>query len=249
MRYLSWAFVTSLVLTGAGKLAAEETVPLSGTGDATLQSLVFDGQADTDAVYWRGWGYRGWGYRPYGFWRPFAFRPYFYRPFAYRPYFYGYPAYASYYAPSYYVPSYAAPVYSYYVDPCSADVPSMPDAVVLGSSSQARGPIFQTPSRKPAQTTRPPTPPGIDDTYTYDGGPSQPLPLPGQDAAPTFDKQRPTVPLSGTLVSIPSRPARYTFPAYGETAPSPKPAQATPPRFVPRMADTTRIAYPAYGER
>jgi hypothetical protein len=267
MRYLNWVFVASFVLAGTGKLTAQDTVRLGGTGDATVQSLVFDGQAETESVYWRGWGYRSWGYRPYGgFYRPYAYRPYFYRPYAYRPYFYGYGyrpyyAYASsygyapyasaYYAPSYYyVPSYSAPVYSDYLNPCTAEEPAMPNAVVLGSSSYTRGPIFPTPPRAPAMIQRPTVRADSNDgTYPYDGGPSQPMPLPGQDGAPALDKKRPTVPLDGTLVSIPSRPARSTFPAYGETALSPRPAQAAPLQFVSKTAGTARVAYPAYGDR
>jgi hypothetical protein len=266
MQRFGWtALAVALMLAGTGKSQAQDTIRLGGTGDAAVQSLEFDGQADTEQVYWRGGGYRGGyrggfyrggfyggyrggyygGYRG-GFYRPYIYRPYFaYRPF-YRPFGYGYGY--GYYSPSYsYAPSYdyGSPAYSYYVNPCATDAPNIPNATVLGSSSYAQGPVFQTPSKS--------SPEYGNGTYPYDGGPGQPMPLPAADGpAPTFQQKRPTVPLDGKQVSIPGKAAKYTYPAYGETVPqpSPTPPQATPLRVVSNpAAQTVRVSYPAYGDR
>jgi hypothetical protein len=103
MQRFNWAALAiALILAGTSVSQAQDTIRLGGTEDATVQSLVFDGQADTEQVYWRGGGFYR---RPYvGFYRPY-YRPYAFRPyFAYRP-FYGYRAYA--FASSY--PNYFTP--------------------------------------------------------------------------------------------------------------------------------------------
>jgi hypothetical protein len=85
-----------------------------------------------------------------------------------------------------------------------------------------------------------------DGTYFYNGGPSQPtpLPVPERGTPPTFEPKRPTVPLNGELVSVPDKAPKYSYPAYGETV------QRDPIRLVSGAAkQTIRVAYPAYGER
>jgi hypothetical protein len=264
------ALAAALVLAAGAKVSAQDTVRLVGTGDATVQSLLFDGQADTEPVYYRGWrgyhgwgGYRGWGYGGWGhrgwgyagFYRPYIYRPFVYRPYygyrafyGYAPYFYGYTPYAyNYYSPSYYAP----PVYSYYVNPYAADIPVLPGAVVLGTSSYGQRSVFQTFPKTPQVDLQPLLPPQSGaGTYHYDGGPSQLTPLPSQDGVPALEPKRPTVPLDGRLVSIPGRTAKHSYPAYGEAAPAPTPAQTTPLRMVATgAANQVPVSYPAYGER
>jgi hypothetical protein len=87
------------------------------------------------------------------------------------------------------------------------------------------------PDMPPAGTPLPPG--GSDGTYPYDGGPSNPVPLPGPRAVPTTPTPsapttgpRPVAPAKGSLlVSYPPRPAAapasrpasgFAYPAYGE---------------------------------
>src|SRR4051812_34651912 len=85
-RFALAGVAAALVLIGSGKSRADDTdtLRLGGTGDAKVQSLVYDGDADTEEVYLRRWGGGwggGWGFRPrigigVGFHRPFLFRPF-----------------------------------------------------------------------------------------------------------------------------------------------------------------------------
>jgi hypothetical protein len=56
-------------------------------------------------------------------------------------------------------------------------------------------------------------------TYPYNGGPSAPVPMPGEPA-PASAPKRATVPLQGRFVSLPAQPTqpatRFAYPAYGE---------------------------------
>jgi hypothetical protein len=177
---------------------------------------------DTELVH-------GWrrGYYGYGFYRPYYYPRYYGPGFSYyysRPFYsYGYAyyrpfVYSSYYAPYYYAP----PVYysPYYWCPISDSSPAMPYAASTGTSYTVLRPEPATPPTlmpfpKPyADSTMPtPTNPG---TYPYDGGPRNPVPMPGaQPVAP----QR-TVPLEGKAVSLPRTESKYTYPAYGESRPA-----------------------------
>jgi hypothetical protein len=290
MQRIGWtASAAVLVLVGASVSHGQETVLLGGTGDATVHNLLFDGQAETEPVFyrgwggvrwggwgrgwggwggrgwgWGGWGWRGWGWGGWGrvgFWRPWVARPWIARPWVVRPWgFWG----------AGFGPSFGSAPYFYSSSPgvydCSASAYGYPDydaysvdnsvvtsnAVVLGSSSYVRPPIFPTPPKSPttnARVSAPVAPKKHDGTYFYDGGPAHPTPLPGQDSGPGIEK-RPTVPLDGRLVSIPSQPARYAYPAYGETAPAPAPPRPTPLKIASNpTAQTTPISYPAYGDR
>ena len=173
---------------------------------------------------------RGGGYRPYaGFYRPYVYRPFAYRPyyafrpyFAYRPYAYSYYNPGYYYAPSYYGSyDYPPPAYGYYVNPIVANIPTMPNAVVLGSSSYTQGPIFQTQAPPQGRTLLPP-PRNDDGTFPYDGGPNVPMPVPANDGTtPTFRQKRPTVPYEGKLVSIPvQQPTKNSYAACGDKTPA-----------------------------
>jgi hypothetical protein len=62
--------------------------------------------------------------------------------------------------------------------------------------------------------------PNADDTFPYDGGPTNPVPLPSQQ---TSEDARPTLRPGETLVSVPnqreakkSSSGKWNFPAYGE---------------------------------
>jgi hypothetical protein len=57
--------------------------------------------------------------------------------------------------------------------------------------------------------------PREDGTFPYNGGPQQVVPTP-QDTAPSSAPR--TVPLEGRSVSLPKAKAKWTYPAYGETA-------------------------------
>lgn len=254
MRRIGWtALAAALLLTWAGKAQAQDTIRLGGTGDAKVQSLVYDGQANTELTHWGGWrgGHWGhWGYHAH-FYRPWVgYRPYWgYRPYyayGYRPYAYWPRYYSSYYAPSYY---YYPPTTSCYVEPISIDPQTAPTGVVLGSSSYAQPPVIARPANSPI--LRLPPPARDDGTYPYDGGPVRPMPMPGPDEAAPMQQKRPTVPLDGKLVSLPSqRTSTYTYEAYGET--SPPPSVATSPARVASTTSTPgtiRVSYPAYGER
>src|SRR5262245_24661886 len=70
MQSFSWAALAAVMLLASTSIAnAQETTLLGGTGEATVQSLLFDGRADTEQVYYRGWGgHRGWGWGGYRGW-------------------------------------------------------------------------------------------------------------------------------------------------------------------------------------
>jgi hypothetical protein len=119
-----------------------------------------------------------------------------------------YQPYSSYYSPYYnYYPS-----NGYYCPLNGASV--MPYATTLDSS-----PYAPVQNLQPGVTNAPaPQGPG---TFRYDGGPSTPVPLPGQvQPAPTSKPAPPPPPAANTrLVSIPSQPATgFAYPAYGQPA-------------------------------
>jgi len=237
-----WA-AAILILAGAGTASADDVIRLGGT---------FADDAETHLVHrrWGGYGfygghgprfyggygrsfyhggYYGGGYGGYGGYYGGYHRPYyasFYRPyysFGYRPYYY-----SSYYAPYVYSqPYYVYPVYSYsYFDPCAGDERVMPEATTLETTDYAARIQRAAPVVQPRTNGEP--------TGRYDGGPLNPVPLPG--AAPTrtapAEPQR-LVPREGRLVSLPAAPA-YTYPAYGETQPAPAPSPGTRLVSAPR---------------
>ncbi len=263
MQRFGWTALAAalLVLAQGNTSQAQDIVRLGGTVDAKTQTLGFDGNADTELVHRRGYGYGYRGYGGYGYGRPYygGYRSYYggfyggYRPYYgyHRPY-YGYyrPYYAGYYQPYYYGSSYYYYPYSsyYYLSPCAADPVTMPQTVVLGSSSYVQP--FYFPSQKPVM---PPAGNG-NGTFPYDGGPSQPPPMPGPggDPEPASQPKRPLVPLDGKLISIPAKTPAISYPAYGEQ-PRPLPVAqppAAPTRFVSLpTSGTTQLTFPAYGER
>jgi len=167
----------------------------------------------------------------------------------------GYASYPVYSYPVYSYPVYSYPVYSsYYYSPCvdsTPTTPAMPYATYLdGSVSTYSQP--STVLSTPAPVTRTPAPPAGDGTFRYDGGSGvipMPMPVPdGTPVAPTVTP-RPTLPLEGRLVSLPSASSTAAYPAYGEPARrTSTPAASSDTRLVSTPVATPRVAFPAYGE-
>src|SRR5205807_1207764 len=142
----------------------------------------------------------------------------------YRPYInfgFGYPYYSSYYRPYYY----SSPAYYYYPSYCYYPI-SLNSATVysgnVGVAYPQAGGSTVPPMRKADESFNvPPFPPEEQGTFPYNGGPSAPVPLPGD--APIPQKSAPIDPAQGRVVSIPARLPKYTYSAYGQ-----KPADTTP---------------------
>ncbi|MFN4260629.1 MAG: hypothetical protein ACK4RK_15140 [Gemmataceae bacterium] len=214
------ALAVAAVFVGAGSAAAQGTFRLDLNaggqnllglgGGATTMTLQIDNQtvpADTQQV----WGWRGY-YRPY-YYRPYygGYYPRYYS--YYRPYYYGGFSYGySYYPRYYYAPGgYYYGGWGYYRLSGDADICAGP-AVVY------EYPPITTPAQPQQPAAPPPNSSPNNGTFQYDGGPSNPVPMPKTNPAtnpvPTI-----LVPLEGKLVSLPARPAAqptYVYPAYGE---------------------------------
>jgi hypothetical protein len=196
-------------------------------------------------AYYPRWGYYGSYYYPryYG-----SYYPGYYG--AYYPGYYGsyYPGYYSYY-PGYYGYSYYYPTYYpaiTYVSPIgcrpgSQDVP----ATVLTPGGQVTTDTYKLPAAAPDRMQPVPQ----DGTYRYDGGPSNPVPLPRTEPAPAGNARPQTVPLDGRPVSLP--PAvpkkKYEYLAYGEkpaaaAAPEPPKGSFAQDRIVVLRADSAKKA-------
>jgi hypothetical protein len=133
-----------------------------------------------------------------------------------RPWYYG-----SYYDPYYYSPYYYAPPVYYYSQP----VYYVDPFYTLGGTSASTYSLSIAASPRPVtrelETLPPPMPPAGDDgTFPYDGGPRKPAPMPKADPAPTGTPTTP-LPLDGRAVSLPAKPGKLAYPAYGETWPAP----------------------------
>ena len=261
MRYVMWtALAAGLMFVPTGESRANDVVRLGGPGVQT--------SADTGLVYHRGgfhhggyyrgghYGYRGYYGGYYG--RGYYYRPYYYS--YYRPYYYGgygygygygYPAYyPSYYYPSYYYPSY------YYSYPCAvrpAPVvtagPVVTPAPIVSQSTNiyTQPPSYALPNGTNPSVQLPPGPNG-NGTYPYNGGPSNPVPLPQADnPLPMNGGPGGVIPLDGKLVSLPSET--------GVTLSQVATPDIQRLRYVSLphspIANTTpaRITYPAYGEQ
>jgi len=213
-----------LLGTRSSALADEVFSLLGGSEQGSVHNLTFDGNADTELVWRRGWGgWRGgWGWRGGIGWRgvhrPFLGYPRFARPWRWGgwgygigvPYFYGGWG-GSYYAPGFY----------YYG--CS-DAPSVVYSLdLLGGYNGV-----------PAM---PPMPPASDNgTFPYNGDPQTPAAQPAPPSIPA-GQPRPKLPLKGQFVSLPKSP----YLAYGETTAAAAPVAAA--SAVPQ-----RYTYQAYGE-
>lgn len=257
MRYGIWtALAAGLLLTATALSQANDTVRLGGpSAQAAIQ-----GGTDNELVrYGRGY-YGGGGYyggRAYygghhgryygsyyggGYYRPYYGGYSYYRPY-YQPYVYSY--YPSYYGGSYYSPYYA----SYY--PCAGDV-----AAVV--TVQGQQPVYQSQSQPTYQAPLAPRnnvqpmPPATngDGTYPYNGGPTQPIPMPpaSDNPAPTSGP-RGIIPLDGKLVSLPRETGGGVSPV--GTPKTQGWRYVTGGNISVQMNATptqTRVAYPAYGE-
>jgi len=102
------------------------------------------------------------------------------------------------------------------------------------------GPTQQTPVQP--QFVQPPVQNG---TFPYNGGPVNPVPLPGDPPLPTKDP-RGTVPLEGKLVSLP----RETFGGVGPVVtPEIQKLSYVSLRTSQLTTTPTSYSYPAYGEQ
>jgi hypothetical protein len=184
----------------------------------------------------------GWGGRFYGgYYRPYFYAPRYYS--FYRPYGYwggygggygGYPClglglgyyqpYCSYLytSPLYYSYSAYYPISTTYY-PLGTTVIS-PPATVLDSVPSL--PVPNTSGYTPATPPMPPAQPG---TFSYDGGPSNPVPLPRREAAPPPPPPPAPAPMSvppkvqgdDRLIALPRTAPKYRYPAYGDSQKKP----------------------------
>src|SRR5262249_52734937 len=100
--------------------------------------------------------------------------------------------------------------YDYPIDTSAAP---MPPAATLDYDPGTNG---RVPSAEPVPAPRPVAP--SQGTFPYDGGPRVPVPMPKSEPAPTAAPPA-TVPLEGRSVSLPGKPAKLSYPAYGEPPP------------------------------
>jgi hypothetical protein len=142
-------------------------------------------------------------YYPSYYYPGFGFGLNFYRPYYYAPPLYDYSTPYYYNTPYYYTPSYYSPI--------GVSLTTMPYAVSL---SIGRSPAVLQTQPAPAAAPLPGSPP-LNGTFPYDGGPANPVPMPRAEPAPTSTPPA-TVPLEGRVVSLPAKPAKLTYPAYGE---------------------------------
>ena len=233
---LAIALVALAVCAGLSKAQTGDVLRLDiRNGGPTLTPGLDANDGDTQLV--RGWYRPHYGYG--GFYRPSYYPRYYasYNSFYYaRPsYNYGYAYYRPYYGysnyyyapPVYYSPSYYSP---YYWCPIGDSAPAMPYA----ASAQPIYTVLRSGDSAPPALLPYPKPyvdnavPGA--TYPYDGGPQNPVPMPG--AQP----QR-TVPLEGKAVSLPRSEPKYTYPAYGEG-----PTSFAQDRVIPVTTPSTQRA-------
>jgi hypothetical protein len=218
--WVAGLLAVAALLVAAAQAPAGETLRLALDRDDAPQLHGVAGGVDTLLVHgWRGYrgyyGYRGYhgypryyGYRGYSPYRSFGFsfgfsyyRPryygYYYAP---RAYYYSYPSYSYYYSPPVYY--YSTP---YYYCPIAMDVET--DAL-----SGGRTPYSET--QPPPEIEVPPPRQG-NGSYRYDGGPDNPVPMPKADPEPMRVPQPHASPAE-RAVSVPAKPSKFAYPAYGE---------------------------------
>lgn len=235
----------ALILAAAAPAAAQPddtTYRLDGTPLAGAAAVAVPASADAEVtpVFHRRWGghYHGGFHRPYygGFGYSSFYRPYYggwggsyYGGFAYHRPFYNYGYYNSF---SYYQPYYSYGGWGghYYGISDSSDVVTQSQTLEMVRAPQrpaaparlAAAPARRAPAGFPPERRAPS--PG---TYSYDGGPADPVPLPAPDRAAPAPRQPAAVADDGTLL-VNNRPkANYQYLAYGEKpAPVARPAPA-----------------------
>jgi hypothetical protein len=126
---------------------------------------------------------------------------------------------------------YASPTTIYYTSGYTADdapidypMPYTNDFGGAGLQSQPPGYEIAPPPRpwqggpppRGQSIAPPPRPMQEDRTYPYDGGPIRRVPMPPADGSSISVPKPATVPLEGKAVSLPAKPAKYTYAAYGE---------------------------------
>jgi hypothetical protein len=216
------------VLAWGGSSRGGDTIRLNMVDNTPTKGLVDNGQGADTLRTWHhhfgwGWGHHGWGwggfYRPYWGWGGF-YRPYwgwggFYRPYwawggwgPYRP-FYGLGFYRPYYSFGFGYGVGFGGLFWPWCAGASANVYNLNlPAVTLGSPLP--GPLQpRTPGPTPRQLRD-------EDTFPYDGGPSNPAPNPKDQ--PPSSTTPPSVPLEGRAVSLPKAAPKWTYPAYGQRA-------------------------------
>jgi hypothetical protein len=156
-------------------------------------------------------GYRGGyygGYRGgfYGYGGYYGYGP-IYRSYYYSPVIYTYPSLY-----------YTAPYYTPIVGSTVVTTPTV--TLSIGGSRPSGTNLNIAPNAVAPQGP----PPSGDQTFPYDGGPRQPIPMPKAtdgSPAPSGGAPAPNVPLDGRTVSVPSqKPAKLTYPAYGDQTPT-----------------------------
>jgi hypothetical protein len=253
-----WTIVVAATLTAgaiaaAGAGAQDDTMRLGTSVEAKTTTLAFDGQVDTVLTHGGRGGFGHVGYRGagVGFYRggfgggyrggfAVGYRGGFYGGYGYG-YgggyggwyggygYYGRPWYPSLYvtvgAPAYYYtppPMYYAAGYSYYpVNLPSATAPAGSYQLPLQG---APGQILPAPTPVPGM----PGQPGNSGNFKYDGGPANPVPLPGDGQGQIYQPTPKLQPQDGRFVSMPPQPitttttnrSGFAFPAYGD-APRP----------------------------
>lgn len=269
MRYLMWtAIAAGVMFTSNTASWANDVIRLGGQS----AQLSIEGGTDTELVRW---GYRG-GYGGYGGYRGGYYGGYRggyygggygyggYRGGYYGGYYGGYrggyygggygyyggyrPYYNNYYYGSYYRPHYYNRYYRIVADPCDV-VPNVtltyqPTYPQTITTQQYVQPI-------PSNTYGQPIVPNVNgnQTYPYDGGPKNPIPMPPAENTPANqDGPRGIIPLDGKLVSMPLTTSVGMSPV---VAPDLNRWTYVSTTNVPAQAktSTTRIVYPAYGEQ
>jgi hypothetical protein len=185
-----------------------------GYGSFYRPSFYGGGWGGYNSYYGGGWGgYNSFYNRPNVNW---GYNSYYVRPSYYSPSYY--PSY--YYRPSYYYSPYYCPISLRITTGASLYSPATPADSVLPTFP----PLPKVMEPLPGQGSLPPlgpvlpNQPSVDGTYPYDGGPSNPVPLPKGDPNPPAVPNKSFAPGEGRLVSLPIlKPTpKYTYPAYGD---------------------------------
>jgi hypothetical protein len=234
----------------AAPAQAGDVFRLGLNGEAPAFDLKGDGGAPDLTTQWRAYRrgyYRGYyngyyggygSYYPryyggyYGSYYPRYYGSYYYPGYygySYYPRYYGgyygsyYPGYSYYYPGYYYGISYNSPI------GCPAGDQDVP-GVVLTPGGKGTAESYKQP-------TGPMKPVPQEGTYPYDGGPSDPVPMPKAEPAPAGSAPR-TVPLEGRPVSLPpaAPKKKYDYLAYGE-----KPTTTAAPELPKRFFAQDRI--------
>ncbi|HEV3262604.1 MAG TPA: hypothetical protein VG013_37535 [Gemmataceae bacterium] len=216
------------VVAWTGSAGAGDTLRLGGQGDARTMTLELKGGADTLPVGWhRGWGgwrhgwvgwRRGWGWRPGWRWGWGG---------------YGYPGfYTGLYFPRFF--GFNLPLGRPYYYAVPYDECPILDGSGYGSATGSTAPRTYM-LQPPKEVLPPPTSAPDDETYPYDGGPQDPVPMPKAAPAPTGKPPAKGKVAAGRVVSVPAaRSSRFAYRAYGQPARRSAHAEDVPVLIVKR---------------